>query len=90
MVCCSHNRYFFALMSILWQSDKVPSDWRKGSFMSFFNKGKKDHGNHQSVSITIVPSKITEQVLLNAMTSCMDDKKVLRDRQHTSPRANYA
>ncbi|KAK4814697.1 LOW QUALITY PROTEIN: hypothetical protein QYF61_025523 [Mycteria americana] len=75
------------LLSILyqqsWLTGEVPVDWRLASVMPTYKKGQKeDLGNDRPVSLTSVPRKVMEQIILSATTRHVQDNQGIRARQH--------
>ncbi|KAK4824064.1 hypothetical protein QYF61_009915 [Mycteria americana] len=66
-----------------WQLGEVPEDWQKANVAPVFKKGKKkDPGNYRLVSLTLVPGKVMEQLILETIARHMKDKKLIRKSQH--------
>ncbi|GAB0195056.1 mitochondrial enolase superfamily member 1 [Grus japonensis] len=50
-----------------WRKGEVPEDWRKANMSPVCKKGKKeDSGNYRPVSLTSIPGKVLEQLILGS------------------------
>jgi len=66
-----------------WWTGEVPEDWRKANVTPVFKKGKKeDPGNYRPVSLTSIPGKVMEQLILKVINKQVEEKKVIRSSQH--------
>ena len=61
----------------------MPEDWRKANVTPVFKKGKKqDPGNCRLVSLTSIPGKVVEQLILDVIIKQVEEKKVIRMSKH--------
>jgi len=61
----------------------VPEDWRKATVTPVFKEGKKeDPGNYRLVSLTSIPGKVMEQLMLEVIIKQVEEKKVIKSSQH--------
>ena len=47
-----------------------------------FRKGKEDSGNYRPISLTSIPGKVMEQLILDVISKQVEEKKVIRSSQH--------
>ncbi|GAB0189276.1 mitochondrial enolase superfamily member 1 [Grus japonensis] len=63
-----------------WRTGEVPKDWKKAT--PVFKKGKKENpGNYRPVSLTSIPGKVMEQLILGVISKHAEEKKVIRSGQ---------
>ncbi|KAJ7405771.1 RNA-directed DNA polymerase from mobile element jockey-like protein [Pitangus sulphuratus] len=66
-----------------WESREVPSDWKLVSFVLIFKKGKTQNlRNYSAVSLTSVPGKLMEKIILGNTEKHLKDNAVTGHRQH--------
>ncbi|KAJ7423570.1 RNA-directed DNA polymerase from mobile element jockey-like protein [Pitangus sulphuratus] len=65
-----------------WLTGEVPDDWKLASVTLIHKKGwKEDPGNFRPVSLTSVPGKVMEQIMLSAITQHLQDGQGIRPSQ---------
>ncbi|KGL84293.1 RNA-directed DNA polymerase from mobile element jockey, partial [Tinamus guttatus] len=61
-----------------WRAGEVLEAWKKASVTPVFKKGKKeDPGNYRPISLTSVPGKVMEQLILETISRYVKEKKVI-------------
>ncbi|KAK4831740.1 hypothetical protein QYF61_018870 [Mycteria americana] len=66
-----------------WLTGEVPADWRLANVTPIYKKGRKeDPGNYRPVSLTSVPGKLMEQIILSAITRHVEDNQGIKPSQH--------
>ena len=66
-----------------WVSGEVPVDWKMANVVPIFKKGKKENpGNYGPVSLTSVPGKIMEKIILEVIEAHLGDNAVIGPSQH--------
>jgi len=74
-----------------WRLGQVLEDWRKENVTPVFKTGEKEEpGNYRPVSLTSVPGKVMEQLILEPISRHMKDKKLLRSNQHGFTKGSQA
>jgi len=66
-----------------WLPGEAPDDWRIASVVPIYKKcQKEDPGNYRPVSLTLVPGKVMEQIILSTLTGQVKDSQGIRPSQH--------
>ena len=71
------------IYQLSWLTREVPLGWKLANVTPIYKKGwKEDVGNYRPVSLTLVPGKVMEQIILSAITWHVQDNQVIRPSQH--------
>ncbi|KAK4827418.1 hypothetical protein QYF61_017848 [Mycteria americana] len=66
-----------------WLTGEVLVDWRLANVMPIYKKSRKeDPGKYRPVSLTSVPGKLMEQIILSPITQHVEDNQAIRPSQH--------
>ena len=66
-----------------WESREVPADWKPDNVTPTYKKGvREDPGNYRPVSLTSVPRKIMEKIILSTIERHLKDNAIIRHSQH--------
>ncbi|KAK4815560.1 hypothetical protein QYF61_004077 [Mycteria americana] len=66
-----------------WLTGEVPANWRLANVTPIYKKGwKEDPGNYRPVSLTSVPGKLMEQIILSAITWHVEYNQGIKPSQH--------
>ncbi|KAI8482551.1 hypothetical protein Bbelb_396990 [Branchiostoma belcheri] len=58
-------QWLHRLITAIWKSDTIPSDWRHGVILPFWKKGPKDIcNNYRGITLLSVPGKVFAHVIL--------------------------
>ncbi|GAB0203831.1 mitochondrial enolase superfamily member 1 [Grus japonensis] len=72
-----------ALYQQSWLTREVSVDWRLANVTPIYKKGQKeDLGNYRPVSLTLVPGKVMEQIILSVVKTYVQDNKMIRPSEH--------
>ena len=71
------------LWEVLANRREMPEDWRIASVTPVFKKCKKaDLGSYRLLSLTSIPRKMMEQLVLDTLSKQLEEEKVNRSSQH--------
>ncbi|KAK4823951.1 hypothetical protein QYF61_008337 [Mycteria americana] len=66
-----------------WLTGEVPVEYRLANVIPIYRKGwKEDMGNYRPVSLTSVPGKLMEQIVLSAITWHVENNQGIKPSQH--------
>lgn len=70
------------LFHLFWESGEVAVDWKLANIVPVFQKRKKgDRGNYRAVSLSLVPGRMMEKILLGVTDQHLKDSVVMGHSQ---------
>lgn len=64
-------------------TEKVSEDWKTINVTPIFKKSKKENPeNHRLLSLTLIPGKVMEKLILETVSKHMKYRKVIRSSQN--------
>ena len=71
-----------AIYQCSWMTGEAPEDWRLAIVTPIYKKGhKEDQGNYRPVSLTSMPGKVMEQIILGEITRLVRGVQGIRPNQ---------
>ena len=71
------------IFQLSWLTADVPVDWRLANVTPIFKKGRKDDpDSYRSISLTSVPGKVMEWIILGAVMDQLKVNQGIRPSQH--------
>ncbi|KAJ7412859.1 RNA-directed DNA polymerase from mobile element jockey-like protein [Willisornis vidua] len=71
------------IFELFWESGEAPAYWKLVNIVPVFKKGKKkDLRNYRPVSLTSVPSKVMEKIILGGVEKHLEDNMLIGHSQH--------
>ncbi|KAF4798132.1 RNA-directed DNA polymerase from mobile element jockey [Turdus rufiventris] len=71
------------IFELSWETRAVPANWKLANIIPIFKKGKKEEPrNYRPASLTLVPGKVKENIILRDTEKYLKDNAVIGHIQH--------
>ena len=83
-------KIFSTIYQCSWSTGEVSEDWRLATVTPIYRKGRKeDPENYRPISLTSVPGKVMEQIIMREITRHVWDNCGIRPGQHGFMKSRY-